>query len=186
MDALLAYLARCLPRPLRTRATPDSLALAAQFVRFATVGLAGLVVDTTTVYALRGTLGLYGAGLAAYGTGATTTWWLNRLWTFRAHTEQARAAPGRVRLHRQWALFLLANSAGFVLNRGTYALLVTFVPVCAAQPVLATSAGAVAGMFVNFAMSRSVVFRAVPAVAPGLAAAEAVGEPVGAAENEVY
>ena len=182
MDALLAHLARLLPRPLRDRATPDRLALAAQFARFAMVGLAGLVVDTATVYALRGRLGLYGAGFAAYGTGATTTWWFNRLWTFRAHTEQARARPGGTRAHRQWALFLLANSAGFVLNRGTYALLVTFVPVCAAQPVLATSAGAVAGMFVNFAMSRSVVFRTVPAVAPGLAAAEAVV----AEENEVY
>ena len=182
MDALLAYLAGWLPRPLRERATPARLALAAQFARFALVGLAGLVVDTATVYGLRTRLGLYGAGLAAYGTGATTTWWLNRLWTFRDHTEQARARPGGTRLHRQWALFLLANSAGFVLNRGTYALLVTFVPVCASQPVLATSAGAVAGMFVNFALSRSVVFRTVPALAPGLADAETLM----AEENKVY
>jgi putative flippase GtrA len=46
-----------------------------------------------------------------------------------------------------------------VLNRGTYALLVTFVPLCAEQPVYAVAAGAVAGMFVNFGLSRRVVFR---------------------------
>jgi putative flippase GtrA len=62
-------------------------------------------------------------------------------------------------MHRQWAMFLLTNMAGFVLNRGTYALLVTFVPLAAAQPVIATSAGAVAGMFVNFGLSRRLVFR---------------------------
>jgi putative flippase GtrA len=31
--------------------------------------------------------------------------------------------------------------------------------VAAAQPVIATSAGAVAGMFVNFSLSRRLVFR---------------------------
>jgi len=61
--------------------------------------------------------------------------------------------------HRQWARFLAANAVGFVLNRGTYAVLVTFVALCAAQPVFATAAGAIAGMFVNFTLSRTMVFR---------------------------
>ena len=62
-------------------------------------------------------------------------------------------------LHREWARFLMANMAGFVLNRGTYAILVTVWPLAARQPVLATAAGAVAGMFVNFSLSRRLVFR---------------------------
>jgi putative flippase GtrA len=53
----------------------------------------------------------------------------------------------------------MANMAGFVLNRGTYAILVTVWPLAARQPVLATAAGAVAGMFVNFSLSRRLVFR---------------------------
>jgi len=76
---------------------------------------------------------------------------LNRIWTFRG--------LGSGPAHRQWAMFLAANLVGFVLNRGTYALLVTFVPLAAEQPVIATSAGAIAGMFVNFALSRRLVFR---------------------------
>ncbi len=152
MEARLRRLASWLPAAWQTRATPARLRLLAQFVMFGFVGLAGLTVDTATVYGLRGWLGLYGAGLAAYATGATTTWWLNRHWTFRGHHRGGRA-------HRQWVLFMAANSAGFVLNRGTYFALVTYVAACAAQPVLATSAGAVAGMFVNFGLSRSLVFR---------------------------
>jgi putative flippase GtrA len=36
---------------------------------------------------------------------------------------------------------------------------VTFVPTVAAQPVLGVAAGAIAGMFANFALSRQIVFR---------------------------
>lgn len=125
--------------------------LVVQFLMFGCVGTVGFLADTATVYALRYSLGLYGAGAVAYGSGATVTWLLNRLWTFRG--------KGSGPAHRQWARFLLVNTGGFVLNRGTYAALVTFVPVCAAEPVLAVAAGALAGMFLNFSLSRAMVFR---------------------------
>jgi hypothetical protein len=48
------------------------------------------------------------------------------------------------RPHYQWARYLLMNRLGFVLNRGTYAALVTWVPLCATQPVFAVAGGAVA------------------------------------------
>ena len=126
------------------------MALVAQFLRFGVVGACGFVVDTATVYALRFTLGLYGAGMVSYLLAATSNWALNRIWTFRGQ--------GSGPAHRQWARFMVANLAGFVLNRGTYAALVTWVPLCASQPVFAVAAGSVAGMFVNFGLSRRVVF----------------------------
>ncbi|HYZ20681.1 MAG TPA: GtrA family protein [Rhodopila sp.] len=136
--------------------TPPRLAvrhfrLAAEFTRFGVVGAIGFVIDTATVYGLRGALGLYGAGIAAYAVAATTNWLLNRVWTFRGQ--------GSGPAHRQWARFLGSNLLGFALNRGTYAVLVTFVALAAAQPVIATASGAVAGMFVNFAMAKRYVFR---------------------------
>jgi putative flippase GtrA len=59
----------------------------------------------------------------------------------------------------QWARFLTANLSGFIINRGIYALLVTFVAVAALEPVIAVFAGAVAGMMLNFNLSRKLVFR---------------------------
>jgi putative flippase GtrA len=132
-------------------ATMAQRLILAQFLRFGTVGMAGFVVDTTTVYSLRHALGLYGAGVVAYLTAATSNWLLNRIWTFRGR--------GTGPAHRQWALFMMTNLAGFVLNRGTYALLITFIAAAARQPVLATAAGAAAAMFVNFSLSRRFVFR---------------------------
>ncbi len=125
-------------------------ALAFEFLRFGTVGTVGFLIDTAIVYALRRPLGLIGAGLASYLVAATVTWALNRAWTFRGR--------GHGSMLRQWATFLAANSLGFMLNRGTYAILVLAVPLCAAYPVLATAGGTAAGMFVNFALSRRLVF----------------------------
>ncbi len=123
----------------------------AQFLKFGVVGVVGFLIDTATVYATRGLVGIYAAGALAYLVAASVNWALNRVWTFRGR--------GRVGAKReQWVLFMLANSAGFVLNRGAFALLVTFVPLCAREPVLAVAAGAVAGMLVNFSMNRAIVF----------------------------
>ena len=151
MHALLLRLATRLPPPARRFATATRIATLAQFVMFGVVGAAGFVADTATVYALRQMLGLYGAGVVAYAVAASVNWLLNRRWTFRG--------KGSGPAHRQWARFLLVNLGGLALNRGTYAALVTFVPRCAAEPVWAVAAGAIAGLAVNFNLSRSLVFR---------------------------
>jgi putative flippase GtrA len=151
MNGLLLRLATQLPNPARRYATPDGIATVAQFLKFGTVGTIGFLFDTATVYAFRQALGLYGAGMVAYLVAATVTWLLNRLWTFRGRSSGS--------VHRQWARFLMVNLLGFVLNRGTYALMVTFIALCAAQPVYAVAAGALAGMFLNFYLSRTMVFR---------------------------
>jgi len=148
---MLTRFAALLPAPLARFAPPERIALLAQFLAFGCVGAVGMVIDTITVYSLRASLGLYGAGAVAYVTAATGNWALNRIWTFRG----ANAGPA----HVQWARFLVANAFGFVLNRGTYALLVTFVAACAQEPFYAIFAGGVVGMFLNFSLSRSMVFK---------------------------
>jgi putative flippase GtrA len=126
-------------------------ALMLEFARFGTVGACGFVADNIVVYGLRGWVGLYWAGALAYIAGATTTWALNRNWTYR-HVERAPMA-------RQWGKFLLVNSMGFTLNRGAYFLAVTWIPLAAAYPVLAVFCGTLSGMFLNFHFSRTIVFR---------------------------
>lgn len=125
--------------------------MAIDFLRFGTVGAAGFVVDTAVVYATRAWLGLYLAGVLSFLVAASFTWLGNRLWTFRGR--------GAGRMHAQWARFVAANTLGFLLNRGTYAILVTVSALCAEQPVLAIFAGMLAGMLANFHFSRTMVFR---------------------------
>ena len=130
---------------------PAHRALFLSFLRFGTVGTTGFLVDTAVVYGLRGTFGLYGAGAASYLVAASWTWWLNRIWTFRGR--------GDGTLRRQWATYMLANLSGLVLNRGAYILLVATSATVREHPVIAVAAGAVAGMFANFAAAHRLVFR---------------------------
>lgn len=130
---------------------PQRAGLLIEFMRFGVVGLIGFAIDNATVYGTRHLIGLYWAGAFAYVTAATINWLINRLWTYRGR--------GSGPAHRQWALFLATNLVGFVLNRGTYAALVTFSDTAATQPVLAIAAGTAAGMLINFHFARAVVFR---------------------------
>ena len=122
-----------------------------QFLRFGVVGGAGFLVDAGVLLAALG-LGLdkYSGRALSYLAAVTTTFALNRAWTFR----ERRAGPG---VAAQWARFAALNLVGFAANYGTYAALVAFT---ATHPVLAVAAGSLAGMGFNFALSRRYVFRA--------------------------
>lgn len=156
LHSLISRVRDFLPGPMRRLLTDARVTLVVQLMMFASVGLVGLAVDTSVVYAVRGWVGLYIGGLISYLCAATVTWLLNRIWTFKGQ--------GSGPVHRQWAFFLLANLAGFVLNRGTYFALISTASYCAEYPFVAIAAGAVAGMFVNFGLSRAIVFRDDPVV----------------------
>lgn len=124
-----------------------------QFLRFGVVGTVGFVVDTAVLYAgLALGLGLYGGRAVSYLAAATTTWALNRAWTFRDQGQ------GQAPVMRQWALFVAINLVGFAFNYGTYAALVAGVAFVAQHPVIGVAAGSLAGMLGNFLLSRRFVF----------------------------
>jgi len=121
-------------------------------LKFGAVGVLGFLVDAAVLYVawLVFGLDLYTSRGVSYICAATTTWWLNRSWTFRSKDERYWA---------QWLRFVALNLSGGVVNYMTYALLVTFVPVSARYPVLAVAAGSLAGMSVNYSVSYLWVFK---------------------------
>jgi putative flippase GtrA len=130
---------------------PRRVLLAGEVLRFGVVGTVGFVVDAGVLtLAIAVGLGPWLGRAFSYLVAATTTFALNRVWTFRG--------AGRGGLVRQWALFLLVNLLGFACNYATYALLIALVPMVAAHPVLGVAAGSLAGMVGNFIMSRRYVF----------------------------
>jgi len=120
------------------------------FLRFACVGVLGLVWDTGTVYALRSLVGLYVAGAISYAVASTANWALNRLWTFRSRWHAAA--------HVQWMKFLVANLIGFSVNRGTYFTLISLFVLCHNQPFIPIIAGSVTGLCFNYFLSKRFVF----------------------------
>ncbi len=122
-----------------------------QFLRFGIVGTLGFIWNNAVLYPLAPLIGPYYAEFVAYLVASSMNWLLNRIWTYR-HLDHSAA-------HRQLVAFLLANSVGLSLNLGTYSVLVATVPFCRAHLILPNAAGAIAGMFVNFYLSRLLVFR---------------------------
>lgn len=133
------------------RLSPERRLLLRQFVQFGLIGVAGFVWDNAVVYATVGFVGPYAAGIISFFVVGSINWLANRYWTYRHLTHAA--------MHRQLVMFLVANAVGFVLNRGTYMALIATQPVFRAHLFLALGAGACAGMFVNFFLSRRLVFR---------------------------
>ncbi len=125
----------------------------AQFLRFALVGCAGFLVDAgaLNVVLLLGA-DRYAGRVVSYLAAATFTWALNRNYTFRAERDTKRI--------REWARFLATNAVGGLINWTTYAVLVAVSPTVFAHPVLGVAAGSLAGLVVNFMLSRRFVFGA--------------------------
>lgn len=127
------------------------LGFSESFLRFGLVGALGFVWDTATVYALRPFTNLYVAGTCGFLVAATLNWIFHRFWTFRGAQHTAA--------HVQWVKFLITNALGFVFNRGTFFLLITFSPMVAAHPVIGIAAGAIIGLGFNYILSKRFVFR---------------------------
>jgi putative flippase GtrA len=139
------------PAPQRSLKT-----LAGQLLRFGLVGVAGYVVDVAVLLLMvRAGLDPFTARVPSFIAAASATWFLNRIFTFRA---ASRARPHGVR--RQWALFVVLMLPGAALNYGTYAALVAWLPLAAEVLALPVAAGALAGMTINFMVAQRIVFRA--------------------------
>jgi putative flippase GtrA len=140
------------PRPIARRLGPARLGVLQELARFTAVGALGFFVDAGTLrLGLMIGLGPWVGRLFSYLAAASFTYLLNRAWTFRA-----RAGAGGA---GQWARFLLVNLGGFLANYGAYALLLVTTETVARWPEIGVGAGALAGLLVNFSLSRRFVFK---------------------------
>lgn len=119
---------------------------------FAVSGVIGYVVDVAVLHVAAPFAGPYGGRVISYFAAATTTFLMNRRFTF--------GVRGREKFFKQWGAFLLANLSGGAVNYTIYALLTAFAPAPANHPFLAVAAGSLSGMAINFTLSKRVVFRA--------------------------
>ena len=124
-----------------------------QFTKFGIIGAIGFVIDflllTFAIHIL--SLNPYWGALFSFPFAVTFTWAGNRHFTFR---EANRSSVGK-----QWARFAIVCTIGLIFNRGTYALLVHFIPLVYSYPIIGLFGGTAVSMFFNFFVSRKHVFR---------------------------
>ncbi len=124
-----------------------------EFLRFAAVGVVGLFADMAALTFALEILHLdpYSGRVFSYLIAATTTWALNRRFTF-ARAEESSA-------FKQWVKFLGANAIGGVVNYAVYAAIVSLTVIGAAWPQIGVAAGSIAGLFFNFSVNKFWVFK---------------------------
>ena len=133
-------------------ATRPYLELIRQLFAFGIVGVLGFLVDAGTLYLARWLgFGVILGRVVSYLTAATSTWALNRRYTFMSREDHGP-------LH-EWVLFMISQLAGAAFNLGSYWWLVTTSNVVAAQPVIGVAAGSLAGMLINFFVAKRFVFK---------------------------
>lgn len=123
-----------------------------RFLAFCMVGTLGFLVDLGVLYAAAPLVGWYLGRVVSFVAAATATWLLNRRYTFA--DSPANAAEGR---WGQYLRYLASMLGGAAVNYGVYAATLAFLAVPHA-PAWGVALGSVAGLAVNFASARLLVF----------------------------
>lgn len=121
------------------------------FLRFSLVGVVGFIVDAGLLHLLIDTLGPYIARLLSFAVAVITTWILNRTFTF-AERQSGLSLPQE--LGRYFSAMIVGGSVNYAL----YAALVYFIEAVAQQPILGVIAGTLAGLTINFTLSKRWIF----------------------------
>ncbi|MFN3437326.1 MAG: GtrA family protein [Acidovorax sp.] len=110
---------------------------------FGIVGIVGLAVDVTLLTVLRDLLGVYGARVASFLAAATTTWILNRHFSFAGRS-------ANMGIWREYVQYLGLMLGGGLINLATYSVLAWKLAQTPFWLGIYACAGSVLGMAVNF------------------------------------
>jgi putative flippase GtrA len=127
-----------------------------QFVRFGIVGCIGYGIDVGVLYFVLYGMGLghYGGRVISYLAAATTTWYLNRNFTFNQARSENRSW--------EWVRFVLLNTIGGMVNYLVYSAYIGLHGMSVSAPAIGVAAGSLAGLIVNFLVSKHFAFTKEP------------------------
>lgn len=123
-----------------------------KFQRFAIVGAAGFCVDAGILTLLM-SMGwdVLLARLISFSLAVSTTWLLNRNWTFHSATPVLGS--------RQYVLYTAIQIMGALINLGIFTVLISLYTPFRAWPWIPLGAAAFFALLFNFVATRSLVFK---------------------------
>jgi putative flippase GtrA len=122
-----------------------------QLMHFAFAGTIGYIVDACMLLLVLPWTGPYIGRVVSFACAVFTTWVINRSLIFR---HQNSNKPTR----QEFSLYFLTTLGGAAVNFTGYFLIVYYIGPSANTLPLAVAAGSLAGMMVNFWLSKRFVF----------------------------
>lgn len=116
------------------------------------VGTVGFVIDAGILQLLVLGTGMnpYIARIISFLVAASSTWFMNRHYTFNVKHHPTRS---------EWARYIALMLLGAAVNYGAFAICITAWELARARPWLGVAVGSVAGLAINFLTSQFLVFR---------------------------
>jgi putative flippase GtrA len=126
---------------------------AGQFLCFCIVGCIGFIIDASIVYGVVTYFDMdpYLTRIFSYLTAATTTWKLNRQFTFPHNLKR--------QLHREWSYYVTANAIGGTANYIVYVVCLWYLQDIDNRIIIGVAAGSAVGLAFNFSASKWWVFK---------------------------
>lgn len=124
-----------------------------QVILFCVVGFAGFLVDAGLVQVLVSAFAAnpYLSRMLSFLSAASTTWMLNRRFTFKDIRHYGRFG--------EWSRYVFAMCGGFAVNFSIYSAMVYHYELIQRFPALGVAVGSVGGFLINFSASRFWIFR---------------------------
>lgn len=123
-----------------------------EFILFGIAGTLGFVVDTAVLYLLNPALGPFYGRAVSFFAAVVTTWSINRAFAFKGR----KSAYSRT---REFAYYFVLMLTGGVANYGAYSWLVVSYPLVREHLIIGVAIGSLAGMTINFLVSRFLLYR---------------------------
>ena len=132
---------------------PNRRSEAHRFLRFCVVGGAGFAVDAAVLVALVHGFGVDPilARVFSFSIAVVVTFELNRGWSFGAIRQQ--------RLFTALATYLAVQGVGFLCNLAVYTAAIFTLPAPFNAPLFCLAIASLAGLVINYAGARHLVFR---------------------------
>ncbi len=123
-----------------------------QLLLFGVAGVVGYVVDASITVLLEPHIGAYVARIPAFLMAATSTWMINRTFTFGAGSSR------HTRIWKEYAHYLSIMTVGLAVNYISYAIAVSVLEPKPSNLLICVGIGSLAGMGVNFVLSKRYIF----------------------------
>ncbi|MGP9420140.1 GtrA family protein [Ewingella sp. AOP9-I1-14] len=123
-----------------------------EFFYFGISGVLGFLVDTAMLYFLKGYLGPFIARIFSFFSAVVVTWLFNRAITFKEKRSGMKPKA-------EFLSYSLLMLCGGIINYAVYSWLISAYEIALDNPVIGVAAGSIAGMTVNMATSKFIVFR---------------------------
>jgi putative flippase GtrA len=123
----------------------------AGLMKFGAVGVFGFIVDSAVLYAaIFSGFDHYSARILSFLAAVTATWLANRRLTFDQTSRPSFS---------EWSRYAMANMSGGALNLAIYSILTLNFALVYQFPIIGVGIGSISGLFLNFILTRSVVFK---------------------------